>query len=136
MKPLFAGVAWEDRQHGLTADRLLLERVNQVIRAVQLDLCGGIGKPVPPKHVLALPISAYRSDHDAGGPACPRPRSPAGVRQPCVPQPPSCGPRNFSPRMPAAISPMQATRASVAGSLNSTMPSTAAPMAPMPVHTA
>jgi len=42
----------------------------------------------------------------------------------------------FSPRMPAMISRMQPILATVAGSLKMTMPSAAAPIAPIPVQTA
>ncbi len=43
---------------------------------------------------------------------------------------------SFNPAMPSAISPMQARRIAVAGSLNRKMPKAAAPSVPMPVHTA
>ena len=43
---------------------------------------------------------------------------------------------SFNPTIPARISPRQTSRPTVAGSLNSTMPSTTVPTAPMPVHTA
>jgi len=42
----------------------------------------------------------------------------------------------FSPMMPATIRPMQASRATVAGSPNSAMPSKAVPTAPIPVQIA
>ena len=43
---------------------------------------------------------------------------------------------SFNPTIPARISPTHTSRATVAGSWNSTMPSTTVPIAPMPVHTA
>lgn len=43
---------------------------------------------------------------------------------------------NFSPTMPATISTMHVSRAAVAGSLNSTMPAIAVPIAPIPVQIA
>src|SRR5690606_17062118 len=59
-------------------------------------------------------------------------RWPAGQRaQPC-----SDGVASFRPTMPATIRPMHTRRAAVAGSLNTTMPSSAVPTAPMPTHTA
>ena len=44
--------------------------------------------------------------------------------------------KNFSPTIPATISPMQRIRASVLGSSNRIMPSIAVPTAPIPVHAA
>lgn len=43
---------------------------------------------------------------------------------------------SFSPAMPATMHSMQPRRAAVAGSPNSTMPSSAVPTVPTPVHTA
>ena len=45
------------------------------------------------------------------------------------------GVNSFSPRMPETISARQTSRAAVAGSLNSTMPTMAVPTAPTPVQT-
>ena len=43
---------------------------------------------------------------------------------------------NFSPTIPARMSPMQESRSAVAGSPKSQMPKSAVPVAPMPVQTA
>jgi hypothetical protein len=43
---------------------------------------------------------------------------------------------SFRPRMPKTMSPMHSSRSAVAGSRNRTMPSTAVPTLPIPVHTA
>lgn len=43
---------------------------------------------------------------------------------------------SFNPAMPATMHSMQPRRAAVAGSSNSTMPSSAVPTVPTPVHTA
>ena len=43
---------------------------------------------------------------------------------------------SFSPTIPATISPMQASRSALADSPNSTMPSSAVPIVPMPVQIA
>lgn len=53
MRLLFAEAAWDDYQHWLATDRRLLERVNKLIREVQRDPYGGIGKPEPLKHALS-----------------------------------------------------------------------------------
>lgn len=53
MKLLFAEAAWDDYQHWLATDRRLLERINKLIREVQRDPYGGIGKPEPLKHALS-----------------------------------------------------------------------------------
>ena len=46
------------------------------------------------------------------------------------------GVTSLSPTIPTTISEMQHSRATVAGSLNRTMPSSAVPIVPMPVQTA
>jgi len=43
---------------------------------------------------------------------------------------------SLRPAIPATIRPMHSSRAVVAGSLNTSMPSRAVPTAPMPTHTA
>jgi len=48
----------------------------------------------------------------------------------------AAGVNSFKPRMPETISARQTSRAAVAGSLNSRMPTMAVPTAPMPVQTA
>ena len=75
--------------------------------------------------VRATVLAVARSRSRAGTRARRR-RGDAGRGQPAI----------LSPTMPARISAMQASRAALAGSPNSTMPSATVPTAPMPVHTA
>ncbi len=53
MKLQFATSAWDDYLHWQSSDRRMLERVNKLIREVQRDPFGGVGKPEPLKHALA-----------------------------------------------------------------------------------
>ncbi len=53
MKLLFAEAAWADYQHWQQNDRRTLERINKLIREVQREPYGGVGKPEPLKHALA-----------------------------------------------------------------------------------
>ena len=53
MKLLFAEAAWDDYQYWLKTDRRMLERINTLIRDVQLEPFSGIGKPEPLKHAIA-----------------------------------------------------------------------------------
>ena len=53
MKLQFAPSAWDDYLHWQGSDRRMLERVNKLIREVQREPFGGVGKPEPLKHALA-----------------------------------------------------------------------------------
>ena len=53
MKLQFATSAWDDYLRWQSSDRRMLERVNKLIREVQRDPFGGVGKPEPLKHALA-----------------------------------------------------------------------------------
>lgn len=53
MKLQFATLAWDDYLHWQSSDRRMLDRVNKLIREVQRDSFGGVGKPEPLKHALA-----------------------------------------------------------------------------------
>ncbi len=53
MKLQFATSAWDDYLHWQSSDRRMLERINKLIREVQRDAFGGVGKPEPLKHALA-----------------------------------------------------------------------------------
>ena len=53
MKLQFASTAWDDYLHWQSNDRRMLERVNRLIREVQRDPFGGVGKPEPLKHAFA-----------------------------------------------------------------------------------
>ena len=52
MKLIFADAAWEDYLYWQTQDRLILERINKLIREIQRAPFAGIGKPEPLKHAL------------------------------------------------------------------------------------
>lgn len=49
----FSDEAWEDYLYWQQADRKLLKRVNELIKAVQRDPFQGVGKPEPLRHALA-----------------------------------------------------------------------------------
>ncbi|MFT4247666.1 MAG: Txe/YoeB family addiction module toxin [Pseudomonas sp.] len=49
----FSDDAWEDYLYWQQADRKLLKRVNELIKAIQRDPFQGIGKPEPLRHALA-----------------------------------------------------------------------------------
>lgn len=53
MKLIFAEQAWEDYLYWQKTDRKVLERVNTLIRDIQREPLGGIGKPEPLKHAFA-----------------------------------------------------------------------------------
>lgn len=53
MKLIFAEQAWEDYLYWQKTDRKVLERVNTLIRDIQREPFGGIGKPEPLKHAFA-----------------------------------------------------------------------------------
>jgi len=49
----FSDNAWQDYLHWQQADRQLLRRVNELIKAIERDPFAGIGKPEPLRHALA-----------------------------------------------------------------------------------
>ncbi len=49
----FSDNAWEDYLYWQQADRKLLKRINDLVKAIQRDPCQGIGKPEPLRHALA-----------------------------------------------------------------------------------
>lgn len=53
MKILFAEKAWEDYLYWQKTDKKNLKRINTLIKEVQRDPFGGIGKPEPLKHALS-----------------------------------------------------------------------------------
>jgi toxin YoeB len=53
VKLIFSEQAWEDYLYWQKADRKVLERVNTLIRDIQREPFGGIGKPEPLKHDFA-----------------------------------------------------------------------------------
>ena len=53
MKLIFSEQAWEDYLHWQKQDKKLLQRINNLIREIQREPFGGIGKPEPLKHALA-----------------------------------------------------------------------------------
>jgi toxin YoeB len=53
VKLIFSEQAWEDYLYWQKSDRKVLERVNALIRDIQREPFGGIGKPEPLKHAFA-----------------------------------------------------------------------------------
>ncbi|MEU2104332.1 Txe/YoeB family addiction module toxin [Nocardia sp. NPDC019255] len=53
MKVVFSESAWEEYAAWLQRDRLVLKKVNVLIKAILCDPFEGIGKPEPLKHDLA-----------------------------------------------------------------------------------
>ena len=53
MRLVFSEAAWEDYLHWQKTDRKLLERINILIREIERNPFGGIGKPEPLKHALS-----------------------------------------------------------------------------------
>ena len=53
MRLIFADEAWEDYLYWQKQDRRMVERINKLIREVQREPFGGVGKPEPLKHALA-----------------------------------------------------------------------------------
>ncbi|MER7453559.1 Txe/YoeB family addiction module toxin [Nocardia beijingensis] len=53
MKVVFSESAWEEYSAWLQRDRLVLKKVNVLIKAILCDPFEGIGKPEPLKHDLA-----------------------------------------------------------------------------------
>jgi len=49
----FSTAAWEDYLHWQMTDKLMLKRINQLIREIQREPFTGIGKPEPLKHQLS-----------------------------------------------------------------------------------
>lgn len=49
----FSDNAWEDYLYWQQADKKMLKRVNDLIKAIQRDPFQGIGKPEPLRHALA-----------------------------------------------------------------------------------
>ncbi|MFE7742212.1 Txe/YoeB family addiction module toxin [Nocardia sp. NPDC057455] len=53
MKVVFSESAWEEYSAWLHRDRVVLKKVNVLIKAISADPFEGIGKPEPLKHDLA-----------------------------------------------------------------------------------
>ncbi|KAB7774454.1 Txe/YoeB family addiction module toxin [Xanthomonas sp. LMG 12462] len=49
----FSDNAWEDYLYWQQADKKMLKRINDLIKAIQRDPSQGIGKPEPLRHALA-----------------------------------------------------------------------------------
>ena len=49
----FSDHAWQDYLHWQQADRKVLRRINELIKAIERDPFRGIGKPEPLRHALA-----------------------------------------------------------------------------------
>lgn len=49
----FSDEAWEDYLHWQHADKKILKRVNELIKAIERDPFVGIGKPEPLKHAFS-----------------------------------------------------------------------------------
>ena len=50
MKKIWSDNAWEDYLHWQTQDRKTLKRINDLLRDIEREPFGGIGKPEPLKH--------------------------------------------------------------------------------------
>lgn len=53
MQIRFDETAWEDYLYWQQTDRVVLKRINRLIREIQRDPFSGIGKPEPLKHALS-----------------------------------------------------------------------------------
>ena len=53
MRLVFTPHGWEDYTSWLAADRTMLKRINRLIDDALRDPAAGIGKPEPPRHMLA-----------------------------------------------------------------------------------
>ena len=53
MKLTFSDEAWDDYLHWQKHDRRMVERIHKLIKEVQRDPFGGVGKPEPLKHALS-----------------------------------------------------------------------------------
>lgn len=107
---------------GFRIARSVLPPVQEAIAACRL---------VPPGRFMEIvPAFAGTRGNDEALPAANRGRQEdgAGMSYPFE--------VSFRPPMPATIRPMQTSRATVAGSFSTSMPSSAVPTAPMPTHTA
>ena len=49
----FSPAAWEDYLYWQKTDKVILKRINQLIREIEREPFTGIGKPEPLKHQLA-----------------------------------------------------------------------------------
>jgi len=49
----FSAKAWEDYLYWQSADRLMIKRINQLIKDIGREPFAGIGKPEPLKHALS-----------------------------------------------------------------------------------
>lgn len=52
MTLIFAAGAWDDYLYWQKTDKKILHRVNELIRDIQRNPYGGIGKPEPLRHAL------------------------------------------------------------------------------------
>ena len=52
-KLIFSDEAWEDYLYWQDTDRLMIRRINQLIKDIRRSPSEGIGKPEPLKHQLA-----------------------------------------------------------------------------------
>jgi toxin YoeB len=53
VKLTFSDEAWDDYLHWQKHDRRMVERIHKLIKEVQRDPFGGVGKPEPLKHALS-----------------------------------------------------------------------------------
>lgn len=53
MNLIFSSKAWEDYLYWQKNDKLLVKRINSLIKAIQQNPFEGIGKPEPLKHSLS-----------------------------------------------------------------------------------
>jgi toxin YoeB len=53
MRIIFSSKAWEDYVHWQQADKKILKRINDLIKAISRDPFDGIGKPEPLRHGLS-----------------------------------------------------------------------------------
>lgn len=53
MKIVFADQGWDDFSYWVTNDKKMAKRIMRLIKEIQCDPFGGIGKPEPLKHDLA-----------------------------------------------------------------------------------
>ncbi|MDD5393260.1 MAG: Txe/YoeB family addiction module toxin [Thiothrix sp.] len=53
MRIIFSSKAWEDYVHWQQADKKMLKRINDLIKAISREPFEGIGKPEPLRHGLS-----------------------------------------------------------------------------------
>ncbi|MEB4590936.1 Txe/YoeB family addiction module toxin [Candidatus Thiothrix sp. Deng01] len=53
MRIIFSSKAWEDYVYWQQADRKILKRINELVKAIVRDPFDGIGKPEPLRHGLS-----------------------------------------------------------------------------------